>query len=159
MGCIQGRSCPDPRGPVAPCDGYPGRVLIVAVLLFVLALVVGAVGVAALTGKLPRNRWAGVRTTESLRDDDTFAMANKVAAPSILGAAVLLVAGGVAVLTLPTAAAVIAIVVTVGAALITAGAGGSIAARVAAAAKPADDAGCGTSCGACSLRGACEPTT
>jgi uncharacterized membrane protein len=133
-------------------------VLIVAVLLFVLALVVGAVGVAALTGKLPRNRWAGVRTPESLRDDTTFALANKVAAPSMLGSAALLAVGGVASLTLPTIAGIIAVVVTVVAALITAGAGGSVAARVAVATKPEETAGCGTSCGACSLRGACEPT-
>ncbi|WP_241383580.1 SdpI family protein [Rhodococcus sp. CH91] len=132
--------------------------LIVAVLLFVLALVVGAVGVAALTGKLPRNRWAGVRTPESLRDDTTFALVNKVAAPSMLGAAVLLAVGGVASLTLPTVAGIIAVVVTVVAALVTAGAGGSVAARVAAATKTEETAGCGTSCGACSLRGACEPT-
>ncbi|WP_016933086.1 SdpI family protein [Rhodococcus sp. R1101] len=132
--------------------------LIVAVLLFVLALVVGAVGVAALTGKLPRNRWAGVRTPESLRDDAAFALANKVAAPSMLGSAVLLAVGAVASLTLPTVAGIIAVAVTVVAALITAGAGGSVAARVAAATKPEETAGCGTSCGACSLRGACEPT-
>ncbi|MBS9374588.1 SdpI family protein [Rhodococcus sp. B50] len=132
--------------------------LIVAVLLFVLALVVGAVGVAALTGKLPRNRWAGVRTPESLRDDDAFALANKVAAPSMLGSAVLLAVGAVASLTLPTVAGIIAVIVTVVAALLTAGAGGSVAARVAAATKPEETAGCGTSCGACSLRGACEPT-
>ncbi|EHK85545.1 integral membrane protein [Rhodococcus pyridinivorans AK37] len=143
---------------MAPPAAYPGRVLIVAVLLFVLALVVGAVGVAALTGKLPRNRWAGVRTPDALRDDEAFALANKVAAPSMLGSAVLLALGGVASLTLPTVAGIIAVVVTVVAALITAGAGGSVAARVAAATKPEETAGCGTSCGACSLRGACEPT-
>jgi uncharacterized membrane protein HdeD (DUF308 family) len=133
-------------------------VLIVALLLFLLALVVGAVGVAALAGKLPRNRWAGVRTPDSLRDDTTFALANKVAAPSMLGAAVLLAVGGIACLTLPTVAAIIAIVVTVGAALVTAGAGGAVGARVAAATKPTESEGCGSSCGACSLRGACEPS-
>lgn len=132
--------------------------LIVALLLFLLALVVGAVGVAALAGKLPRNRWAGVRTPDSMRDDTTFALANKVAAPSMLGAAVLLAVGGIASLTLPTVAAIIAIVVTVIAALVTAGAGGSVGARVAAATKPAESDGCGSSCGACSLRGACEPS-
>ncbi|TCN45838.1 SdpI/YhfL family protein [Rhodococcus sp. SMB37] len=136
---------------------YPDRVLIVAILLFLIALAVGAVGVAALTGKLPRNRWAGVRTPESLRDDATFAMSNKIAAPSMLGAAALCVFGGVAALTLPTIWGVVAVVVTVVAALLTAGAGGSIAARVAEATKP-EEAGCGTSCGSCSLRGMCEPT-
>ena len=153
-----------------PCPGgILVAVLIVAVVLFVLALVVGVVAVAGLTGRLGRNRWAGVRTADTLRDDETFALANKVAAPSILGAAALLVAapgllqcrsgaGGVAALTLPTVAGVIAIVVTIVAALATAGAGGSIAARVAAATKPDETEGCGTSCGACSLRGACEPT-
>ncbi|WP_420753286.1 SdpI family protein [Rhodococcus sp. O3] len=132
--------------------------LIVAIVLFVLALAVGVVAVAGLTGRLGRNRWAGVRTADTLRDDETFALANKVAAPSILGSAVLLVAGGVAALTLPTVAGVVAVVVTVVAAFATAGAGGSIAARVAAATKPDETEGCGTSCGACSLRGACEPT-
>lgn len=149
---------PAPEGWGGYTQRYPGRVLIVALLLFLIALAVGAVGVAALTGNLPRNRWAGVRTPESLRDDTTFAMTNKVAAPSMLGAAALCVFGGVATLTLPTVAGVIAVVVTVVAALITAGAGGSIAARVAEATKPAESDGCGTSCGACSLRGMCEPT-
>ncbi len=115
---------PAPDGWGGHTRRYPDRVLIVAILLFLIALAVGAVGVAALTGKLPRNRWAGVRTSESLRDDATFAMSNKVAAPSMLGAAALCVFGGVAALTLPTVWGVVAVVVTVVAALLTAGAGG-----------------------------------
>ncbi len=149
---------PPPGGPGGHARAYPGRVLIVACLLFVLAVAVGAVGVAALTGKLSRNRWAGVRTADSLRDDEAFALTNKVAAPSMLGAAVLLAVGGVASLTLPVVGGVIAVIVTVVAAALTAGAGGSIAARVAAATKPAESEGCGSSCGACSLKGMCEPT-
>ncbi|OLL19841.1 MULTISPECIES: SdpI family protein [unclassified Rhodococcus (in: high G+C Gram-positive bacteria)] len=132
--------------------------LIVAIVLFVLALAVGGIAVAGLTGRLPRNRWAGVRTADALRDETTFALANKVAAPSQLGAAGLLVLGGVGVLALDTVPGLIAVVGAVIAAFFTAGVGGSIGARVAAASAPAETAGCGTSCGACSLRGACEPT-
>lgn len=131
--------------------------LIVATVLFVLALAVGGIAVAGLTGRLPRNRWAGVRTADALRDDATFTLANKVAAPSQLGAAGLLVLGAVGALALDTVPGLIAVAVAVVAAFVTAGVGGSIGARVAAAA-PAGTEGCGTSCGACSLRGACEPT-
>ncbi|MFC9786717.1 SdpI family protein [Rhodococcus sp. NPDC127528] len=158
--------------------------VIVATVLFVVALAVGGVAVAGLVGKLPRNRWAGVRTEATLRDDATFALANKVAAPALLGSAGLLVLGGVAALVLPTAGAIVAAVVATAAALVTAGAGGSIGARVAAA-LPAEASGCGhdcncgsapepveesaadiaaaadcgmDSCGACSLKGACQPS-
>lgn len=129
--------------------------VIVAVVLFLAAVALAAVGTAGLTGRLERNRWAGVRTPQSLRDDETFALANKVAAPSMLGAAAVLVIGGIATLILPTVAGVIATVVVLGAALFTVAAGGTLGSK-AAGALP-ETSGCGTSCGACSLKGACEP--
>ncbi|MGC4934430.1 SdpI family protein [Gordonia sp. DT30] len=68
--------------------------LVVAVCVFVLALVWAAVGVAGLRGTLRRNRWLGVRSTETLASEEAFRLANRVAAPGTLGAAVILVAGG-----------------------------------------------------------------
>ncbi|MGA9870336.1 MAG: SdpI family protein, partial [Rhodococcus sp. (in: high G+C Gram-positive bacteria)] len=68
--------------------------IVVSIVMFVLAVVVGAVAAASLSGRLPRNRWAGVRTAESMRDDETFALANKVAGPTTAASAVLLGIGG-----------------------------------------------------------------
>nr|WP_296776970.1 SdpI family protein [Rhodococcus sp. (in: high G+C Gram-positive bacteria)] len=133
--------------------------IVVSILLFVLALVVGSVAAMSLTGKLPRNRWAGVRTAESMRDDETFTMANKVAGPTNAAAALLLLVGGAAGLMLTGVFSVVAVVVCLVAAFVTAGIGGSIGARAAAAAKPAEEAGgCGHSCISCSLKDACAPS-
>ncbi len=134
-------------------------VLIVSVVMFVLALVVGAVAVASLLGRLPRNRWAGVRTPESMRDDETFVMANRVAGPTNAAAALLLLIGGAAGLMLSGAFSVVAVVVCVLAALVTAGIGGSIGARAAAAAPvPVAEDGCGHACISCTLKDACQPS-
>ena len=129
---------------------------IVAVVLFVLALAVGVVAAAGLSGRLPRNRWVGVRTPESMRDDTTFALANRVAGPTMLAAAGLLGIGGVGALVLGTIPGLIGVVVALVVAVLTAGTGGSIGARAAAAAP--EVGGCGHSCGACSLQGICQPS-
>ncbi|MCJ0905558.1 SdpI family protein [Rhodococcus sp. ARC_M6] len=168
--------------------------VIVAVVLFVLALAVGGVAVAGLIGKLPRNRWAGVRTPDTLRSEESFALANKVAGPTMAAAAGLLVIGGIAALTMSVAMGLGIALVAVVAALFTAGTGGAIGARAAAAIpEPSgcgNDCNCGhtesaghtdtaadqtpvakaeasakeaasecgeSSCGACSLKGACLP--
>ncbi|NMM90771.1 hypothetical protein B2J88_41690 [Rhodococcus sp. SRB_17] len=162
--------------------------VIVAVVLFVLALAVGGVAVAGLIGKLPRNRWAGVRTPDTLRSEESFALANKVAGPTMAAAAGLLVIGGIAALTMNVAMGLGIALVAVVAALFTAGTGGAIGARAAAAMpEPSgcgNDCNCGhtdtaadqtpvakaeasakeaasecgeSSCGACSLKGACLP--
>ncbi|RVW02030.1 SdpI family protein [Rhodococcus xishaensis] len=130
--------------------------LIVAVVLFFAAVGLAALGIAGLTGRLSRNRWAGVRTPESLRDDEAFALANKVAAPTILASAVVLGIGGVAATLLDGILPIFAVSVSVVAALLTAAVGGTLGSR-AAGALPEETSGCGTSCGACSLQGACEP--
>ncbi|GAB2634399.1 SdpI family protein [Prescottella soli] len=129
--------------------------VILAVVLFIAAVALGALGVAGLTGRLKRNRWAGVRTPQSLRDDETFALANKVAAPTMLAAAGVLVIGGVAAILFDGVLPVVAVVVAALAALFTVAAGGNLGSK-AAGALP-ETSGCGTSCGACSLKGACEP--
>ncbi|MFF1942554.1 SdpI family protein [Rhodococcus qingshengii] len=160
--------------------------IVVAVVLFVLAVAVGGVAVAGLIGKLPRNRWAGVRTEDSLRSEESFALANKVAGPTMLAAAGMFVIGGVAALTIGGVFGVAVAIIVVVVAVLTAGFGGGIGARAAAAlpqqsgcgndcncgghsepvAEPvaetseakANAAACGTaSCGACALKDACQP--
>ena len=138
---------------------YPGQVVIVSVVLFVLALVVGAVAAMSLLGRLPRNRFAGVRTTEAMRDDETFTLANRVAGPTTAASALVLAIGAVAALALSGIAAVVGVVVALVAALFIAAAGGSIGARAAAAVPPPAEAdGCGSSCISCSLKDACQPS-
>ncbi|MBJ8347672.1 SdpI family protein [Antrihabitans sp. YC2-6] len=130
--------------------------LVVASLFVVLAVVAAVVGVAGLAGRLPRNRWVGIRTEDTLRDDAAFALANKVAAPTTIGAGLILFIGGIAALTFSTVAGIVAVVVTGVAAIAIAGIGGSIATRAAAVKEPAG--GCGQACGGCSLKDACEPS-
>ncbi|MFC7448436.1 SdpI family protein [Rhodococcus daqingensis] len=157
--------------------------VIVATVLFVVALAAGGVAVAGITGRLPRNRWAGVTTPETLASDDAFRLANRIAAPTMAAAAVLLVIGGLGALAFGTAGGLLSVAVAVVAALATAGYGGSMGARAAAAAAPAGgcghDCGCGSptepaaedpadaaaaadcgmdSCGSCALKGACLPS-
>lgn len=133
----------------------------VFVVLLLAALALAGVALAAMTDRLPRNRWVGVRTDATLRDDETFALGNRVASPTMLAGAVALGFGAIGgVLTggvIGWALFVAAMVVALGLNAV----GGSLGTRAAAAvpepAAEADD-GCGTgSCAACSLRGVCEP--
>ncbi|MFD4369267.1 SdpI family protein [Rhodococcus sp. NPDC058521] len=132
--------------------------LIVSVVLLVLAVVLGGVAVAGLTERLPRNRWAGVRTPETLRDDETFALANKVAAPTMLASGALLIIGSAAGALLDGALAFVAVGFSVVAAIVTVSLGGVLGARTAAALPAPEPGGCGSSCGACSLKDACQPS-
>lgn len=132
--------------------------VIVSVVLLVLAVVLGGIAVAGLTERLPRNRWAGVRTPETLRDSETFALANKVAAPTMMASAALLVIGSAAAVLLEGALGVVAVGFSVVAAVITTALGGTLGARTAAALPAPDTGGCGSSCGACSLKDACQPS-
>lgn len=133
--------------------------LIVSIVMFVLALVVGIVAVASLAGRLPRNRFAGVRTAEAMRDDETFVLANRVAGPTTAAAALVLAIGGFGGLALGGVIGIAAVVVALAAAMFIAAAGGSIGARAAAAAPvPAAEDGCGHACTSCSLKDACQPS-
>lgn len=133
--------------------------LIASVALFVLAVAVAVIALAGLAERLPRNRWAGVRTPDTLRDEEAFALANKVAGPTLLAAAGLLVIGGLAGILVGGALGVGALLVSIVAAALTAATGGSLGARAAAAIRSTEDTGaCGGSCGACSLKSACQPS-
>ncbi|MEU4315906.1 SdpI family protein [Nocardia sp. NPDC024068] len=131
---------------------------VVAILLFVLALVALTTGVLGLFGRLPGNRYIGVHTEAALRDETAFRTANRVAAPTSIVSAALLAAGGLVVMA---AGGFTAVLVAVGAlvvALFTLGAGANAGARAAEAIAPAPETGgCGGSCGGCSLKDTCAP--
>lgn len=106
------------------------------------------VGLLGWRRRLPRNRFAGIRTPATLRSDAAFIAANRVAAPPVLAAAAVCAVGGA--LTLGTAGPALAVIVgvtgagTVGLLL----AGGLLGHRVATAMPPPARGGCGTcSCG------------
>jgi uncharacterized membrane protein len=132
-------------------------VFVVALLLFLPAAVAVVTGVLGLTGTLPPNRFFGVHTEEALRTEEAYRVANRVAGPTSVGAGLLLAAAGAIALVAPVwvglAAAAVALVV----ALFTLGAGVNAANDAIAGLAPAEVGGCGNSCGACSLRDACQP--
>lgn len=92
----------------------------VLVLAGVALVVVGALG---WRGRLPRNRFAGVRTPATMRSPEAFAVANRVAGPPTVAAGVVLaVGGGFSAAATGPAVAVVAAVGTVGGlALVVAG--------------------------------------
>ncbi len=69
--------------------------LIAAVAAFALAVVWAVTGLAGLAGKLPGNRWTGVRTKATRESEQAWILAQRVAAPGYLGGAVALTLGGV----------------------------------------------------------------
>ncbi|MEU7630200.1 SdpI family protein [Nocardia sp. NPDC049220] len=134
---------------------------VVALFLFVLAVVAGTTGALGLTGRLPRNRFVGVHTEAALSNDETFRVANRIAAPTSLAAGALLFAGGLVVLAASGIVALLVALSVAVVALFTLGAGANAAAQRADVLAPpaAEVGGCGSSCGACSLREACQPAS
>ncbi|WP_330233613.1 SdpI family protein [Nocardia sp. NBC_00508] len=131
---------------------------VVALVLFVSAVVAVTTGALGLTGRLPRNRFFGVHTEAALSNDETFRVANRVAAPTSIAAGALLFAGGLVTLATSGILALVVAACAAVVALFTLGAGATAAAqRADAIAPPAEVGGCGSSCGACSLRDACQP--
>ncbi|MGC4960754.1 SdpI family protein [Gordonia sp. DT101] len=115
--------------------------VVAAVVVFALAamwLVVGGLGIA---GRLPRNRWLGVRSDESMRSDEAFQVANRVAAPGLFAATGILVLSGIVTLGIGGYWSLAFAVVGVVAALFVVGLVSAYGVR-AAAAVPADDDGC-----------------
>lgn len=118
----------------------------------VVGLVVAAVGVLGLTERLPRNRFGGVRTPATMRTDQTFQVANKVAGlPVAVGGAVGVVGGLAGLLAVNLVLAGIGLVGMIGIAL-----GGGVLGHRAAEAVPDEEpalpAGCqGCACGGCDL--------
>ncbi|MBP2339926.1 SdpI family protein [Saccharothrix coeruleofusca] len=123
-------------------------VLLVVLVLVGVALV--AIGVLGVRGQLRRNRFVGVRTAASLRDDETFALANRVAGVPNLVAGLVALLAGAAVLVNPATAVVVGLVGLVGAVAIAV-AGGVQGHRAAEALPEPEKSGCST----CACAGAC----
>ncbi|MGH3751144.1 MAG: SdpI family protein [Pseudonocardiaceae bacterium] len=68
---------------------------LLGVVLLVAAAALLTVGLLSWRRRLPRNRFAGVRTPATLRSDAAFIAANRVAAPPVLAAGTICAAGGV----------------------------------------------------------------
>ncbi len=137
---------------------YHRAVHLLALVPLVVGLVVTPVGLLGLRERLPRNRFAGVRTPATLRSERAFRVANKVAGLPVTVAGAVGVAGGAAGLA---AGPVVAIVSLVGM-LAIAVAGGMLGHRAAVALpdqpperRPQLPEGCrGCACGGCDLAAA-----
>jgi SdpI/YhfL family protein len=130
-------------------------VSLIALVPLVVGLVLAAVGTLGFLERLPRNRFGGVRTPATLRDDETFRVGNKVAGlPVAVGGGVGVVGGAVALTLTGAAALVVALVALTGLAVI-ATAGGVLGHRAAEAMpepEPELPAGCaGCRCGGCGI--------
>jgi predicted permease len=147
---------------VARGSGRPARttlilvgVFVVALIPIVLGVVVGWGGLLGWFERLPRGRGAGVRTAATMRSDEAFRVANKVAGLPTVVAGVVGVLAGLAGLFMPgTAGPILASVIgLVGMFVLVAGGGllGHRAAEAVPVLVPASCAGC--ACGGCSLVG------
>lgn len=133
------------------CSAYSRGVLLVAFIPILGGILVGAGGYLGWRGLLSRDRGAGVRTVATLRNDEAFAVGNKVAGLPTMAAGVVGIAAGVAALNMPTGSGtVIAAVIGVLGLLALLAAGGVLGDRAASAVPDAPvAAGCGgCACGA-----------
>lgn len=121
-----------------------------ALVSLVVGLGIGIVGLLGWLERLPRNRFAGVRTSATLRSHRAFRLANKVAGPPIT------VAGGVAIVcgALGLVAGPVATIIGLAGMVAIAIAGGVLGNRAAEAVpdEPELPAGCqGCQCGGCDI--------
>jgi hypothetical protein len=128
---------------------------LVAFVPLVVGLVVAIVGTLGFLERLPRNRFGGVRTPATMRDDETFRVGNKVAGlPIAVGGAVGIVGGAISLAMTGAAAVVVMVIALLGTAAIAAAGGilGHRAAEAVPAPKPELPAGCkGCQCGGCDI--------
>jgi hypothetical protein len=132
---------------------------VVGGLLVLGGLGLAVVGVLGWRQRLPRNRWAGVRTVNTLRDEETFAVGNQVGAPLSMAAAAVAVLGGVASLAQHASGAPVRVTLVVlaglGALALTV-AGGVLGDRAARRVPVPSFEGCTGTCAGCSLVDGCS---
>lgn len=137
--------------------------LIIGSLLVLVGLALFAIAVLGARGRLPRNRWAGVRTPATLRSDAAFQLAHRVAAAPLGAAGGVGMAGGVVTLVAPVgAASVVVVAVTIVGVLVLAGVGGMVGQRAAASVVVVEapaPAPCAGVCAGCDLVAGCRPTS
>jgi uncharacterized membrane protein len=136
---------------LALVETAPAGLRATALVVLVAGLGVATVGYLGWQARLPRNRFAGVRTPTAMRSEDAFRVANQVAGVPVMVAGLVGVFGGVAAFFLPsTAAAVTALVVVLIGMAALAVAGGVLGSRAAAALPAEPTGGCGgCCCGGC----------
>lgn len=129
--------------------GY--AVITVSVVLIVVGSLIAVVGCLGLAGRLPRNRFAGIRTPATLRSDEAFTLANRVGGlPIVLGGAIAVLSGIVGLLINTIAGAWIALALGLIGLFALTVIGGVTGTRAAAALSddtPSSCAGC--ACGGC----------
>jgi len=76
-------------------------VTVAAVVEGLAGIVIVWVSVLGWQGKLPRNGYAGVRTPATMRSDEAFRVANKVAAPLAVAGGVVMAAAGILAAVVP----------------------------------------------------------
>lgn len=136
--------------------GVTVAAIILAAVALALALVFGIPGVLGTARRLPRNRWLGVRSAETMSSDEKFQLANRVAGPGLICAGVVLVMGAVLAILLGGTAGVIIAVAAIAVGIGLAGVIGSLGVRAAAALpEPASDCGVSGGCTSCSLQSVC----
>jgi uncharacterized membrane protein len=110
--------------------------MVIGIVMVVAGALTGLVGALGWIGRLPRNRWAGVRTPATLRSDEAFRTGNRAAGPLTVVGGVAALAGGVLAMVVPARDAVACVLVGafLGAGLTVLG--GLIGGRAANAAHP-----------------------
>ncbi|MFT7835285.1 SdpI family protein [Saccharothrix sp. BKS2] len=131
--------------------------ILLAVVLGLVGVAFAAIGSLGLRGRLRRNPLVGVRTKAALRDDEAFALANRVAGVPNAGAGAVALVCGLVVLFAPTPATalVVSLIGLIGAVALAV-AGGLAGHRAAAALPEPEPAG---GCGGCACAGACSVLT
>ena len=119
-------------------------------------LALAVVGVLCWRRRLPRNRFAGVRTVNTLRDEEAFAVGNQVGAPLSLAAGAVAVLGGLAALAAPVhggglAVRMTLVVLTAAGAVVLTVTGGVLGDRAARRVPVPTLGGCSGVCAGCSL--------
>jgi hypothetical protein len=129
-------------------------VQLLALVPLIAGLLIMPVGLLGLGERLPRNRFGGVRTPATLRSDDAFRIANKIAGLPIAVAGVIGIVAGVVGLFAGLVVTIVGFVGTVGLAV----AGGVLGHRAAEAVpdpRPELPEGCkGCQCGGCEIAAA-----
>lgn len=145
--------------PLAQSADSPAVPVAVRIVLFaVLAapgIAVGLVGWQGLRGRLVRNRFAGVRTAASMRSDESFALANRVAgAPQLAGGLIGLIGGALAA-SMPTTGSAFAVLFVAIAGLLVLVLAAGVLGNRAAAALPEPVEGCSTGGGCAGCTALC----
>lgn len=119
------------------------------------------VAVLGARGRLPRNRWIGVRNPVTLASDAAFALANRVAAAPLGAAGAVAGAGGVVTLAGPVGAVSVVVAAIAAVGMLVLGAVGGMAGQRAAAAlpEPTAPAACAGVCAGCDLVAGCRDAT